>query len=678
MKTAIQIFLKQTLRGKKRLILNSVLLFAVTAFFVVSLNLYYNSTRNLLAVENAYTMLATVEFYGNVDAKGNLVSVSDPTYVGNRRITVTPGKYDLSSLLELDMVSSYDLRPRFCAYIPGQEAILNFSQKEVSEDSTFVAGENEKVLISRHNIIRFVVKEAQPIEVNLERDEEDEMFQSPMAETAVKVQVTYSARELLHYPELIKFQFSPTVASQSKGYTDEIRKLNRTEDIDKLILYPGEEYILSFFGYLSYEHDLDTGEFICVQNYDAQGADGLGLRPTENLYDTPEYEYQYNKNGEVIKNLTTEADTQPYFIQRWEDVQTDSVQAAYWEAVAEGTKYTGQSYWVTLTDDIETIPAWYAGGMYLHEGRMISAEEYKTGARVCMVSAQMAALQGWSVGDTLDMNLFSYARYVSRTDMTRLGMAQYTKNTDGFFDQGTYTIVGIFGQQEITNTQGNSLETYYQPWDTIYAPTNSVQNKPDESTWLIHPSTFTIKLKNGSIDECKAAVEEMGLTEQKTGEYQLKFSYFDQGYDKIKPGLDEMHRNAKLLLGLSAALLAVTMVLTAFLFSRQHKHSAGILRMLGGSKGQAFIAIFTCAAAVVATGGVVGAILGGVLTQNVGASTMGDAAASAAVELATGASPVLTTVSGVGCMVLFLLLTAIFTATYITKEPRALLPEDKE
>lgn len=99
--------------------------------------------------------------------------------------------------------------------------------------------------------------------------------------------------------------------------------------------------------------------------------------------------------------------------------------------------------------------------------------------------------------------------------------------------------------------------------------------------------------------------------------------------------------------------------------------------MLGGSKGQAFTAILTCAAAVVLVGGAIGAIVGGVLTQSVGASILGDAAASAKVALSTGASPVLTTLSGMGCVVLFLLLTALFTATYIGKEPRALLPEDK-
>ena len=138
-----------------------------------------------------------------------------------------------------------------------------------------------------------------------------------------------------------------------------------------------------------------------------------------------------------------------------------------------------------------------------------------------------------------------------------------------------------------------------------------------------------------------------------------------------------MNRNAVLLLTLSSLLLVVTMVLMAFLFSQQHKHSAGILRMLGGNKKQTFTAILSCAAAVVAAGGIVGTILGGALTQRVGASILGDAAESAKVALSTGASPALTALTGVGCMALFLALTAIFIGTYIGKEPRQLLPKDQ-
>ena len=76
-------------------------------------------------------------------------------------------------------------------------------------------------------------------------------------------------------------------------------------------------------------------------------------------------------------------------------------------------------------------------------------------------------------------------------------------------------------------------------------------------------------------------------------------------------------------------------------------------------------------------GGIAGALLGGALTQSVGASILGDAAESAKVALSTGASPALTALTGVGCMALFLALTAIFTGTYMGKEPQALLPKDQ-
>jgi ABC-type antimicrobial peptide transport system permease subunit len=325
---------------------------------------------------------------------------------------------------------------------------------------------------------------------------------------------------------------------------------------------------------------------------------------------------------------------------------------------------------------MESIPAWRAGGMYLNEGRMITAEEYASGARVCMIPASMADYQGWTVGDTLEMNLYTFDSYQDDEGDQYLYGPWYGKNNDGFFDKGTYTIVGIYGQRDVSAPAGVAPEVFYQPGNTIYAPTTSAQNLPSQEEWPLQPSLLTIRLKNGTMAKYLKDMETLGLTDENDGEYTIKFYVDDQGYSKVESSLKEMNRNAKLLLGLSAALLAVTMVLTAFLFSRQHKHSVGILRMLGGSKGQAFTAILACAAVVVAAGGVVGTVLGGVLTQSVGASILGDAE-TAAVELATGASPVLTALTGVGSIALFLVLTAIFAATYINKEPRALLPEDK-
>ena len=60
MPTNIKIFLRQLWRSKKRLILNIVLLTAATAFFIMSLNLYHNSTANLRQVEETYSTMVRV------------------------------------------------------------------------------------------------------------------------------------------------------------------------------------------------------------------------------------------------------------------------------------------------------------------------------------------------------------------------------------------------------------------------------------------------------------------------------------------------------------------------------------------------------------------------------------------------------------------------------------------
>ncbi len=668
MKTAIQIFLKQTRRSTKRLVLQLVLLCCMTAFFAVSLNLYSNSIRNLRSVEDAYTTIATMEIYGDVNQAGELVHPGDEACVGRHLLSVED--YDLSPLLALDSVKRIDLRTRVGAYIPGHTFAI--SLRDFVPIDVYDVPEEWLGLSETGNVIRFVLNSDQPVTIPLDPGS------APYY--TLPLRIIETSNPLLHYPDT----FSISVTNFDDADAEEIRRLNRSDCADRITLYPDVEYVMAVSGGSVWTKDPETGVYTWltddppyVTSYSHY--DGIGLRLPGFDYGK-RYQASYSKSsGYSVRLPYSGGETEPFPLQRYEDIKDDPTWAEYTQAA----EYDAHAFNVTLTENIALMPAWSQGGMYLQEGRMITDEEYTRGANVCMVSAQMAAYQGWQIGDTLDLHLYACNGFYDRisvksnnwsSDPNRMKTASYLSDCGGFFEEDTYEIVGIFGQREFTDFGNTAPQVFFAPWNVIYIPAKAAPNAPEGP---IQPSLITIKLQNGSIDEFKKAVEELGLTEQKTGEYELKFSYFDQGYEKIQPGLIEMHRNAKLLLSLSSALLLVTMILMAFLFTQQHKHSAGILRMLGGSKRQAFIAILTCAAAVVLVGGILGAVLGGVLTQSVGASTLGDAAESAKVALSTGASPVLTALSGLGCMVLFLLLTAVFTATYIDKEPRQLLPEDK-
>ena len=678
MKTAIQIFLLQTRRGTKRLALQLVLLCTVTAFFVVSLNLYQNSVLNLQAVEDTYSTIATMEIYGDVNVEGDLVLPSAADRVG--RFLLTRYGYDLSPLLELPMVQNIDLRYRCAAYIPGEIPLIEYAKESYPNPDTLAINglqEYDVRLGYPYTMFRFQIKGDQPVEVDLTK----ESSRPGYAAAVLDVTVISSVYPQMQYEEKIGFFIQLMNDERTAQYGDDIRRLNRTGDTHKLIFYPGVEYVVegAFNVNAWYRYDAEADRLVTVEHAYKKHGDFAYMNMVFSLSGLncayTSIDLRYRNSGEYYQYQY--ASDAPYQIQRWEDVQNDPEEAAYWDALWNANLYSASSFAVTLTDDITDIPAWYVGQMYLSEGRAITKEEYASGAKVCMISARLAEKQGWQVGDKLDLHLYQRERFQNETGTTITGGIFASIHNGEFFDESEYEIVGIYGDREFAIDSDAAPEVFAHPWNAIYIPEKSAPHAPALEDRPIQASLLTIELQNGTVKEFQAAVEKLGLTEQKSGQYQLKFSYFDQGYDKIKGGLVEMNRNAVLLLALSLILLLVTMILMAFLFSRQHKHSAGILRMLGGSKQQAFIAIFTCAAVVVAAGGAIGTILGGGLTAIVGASTLGDAAASAAVELATGASPMLTVLSGLGCVALFLLLTAIFTATYINKEPRALLPEDK-
>ena len=662
MKTAIQIFLKQTRRGTKRLVLQLALLCAAVVFFVVSLNLYANSMRNLQTVEDSYATIATVEFYGNINRQGELVDADAPNSLGLRLVGAKD--YDLSPLLNLDCVTGCDLRQRCAAYIPGEQHV-----KLVGTESTPGVPPGVVEFFDCRDVIRFMLDSDAPVEIPLMVVADD--APSDYISIVLPIRLLGQTVTWLEYPNEITLQIPVIFEKQWPALVDDIRRLNRSDRTDAIVLQPDVEYVMMGItsGYFQWNPATETYTWYCDTVESTQNIGKMPFILNTGLYGQAG-RIAYHSMGASV-DIDRAPVGNPYGLQRYEDVAED----AQWNELVQCLKYSNCAFPVTLTNNIQRIPAWYKGGMYLQEGRMITKEEYASGAKVCMISAQMAEYQGWQVGDVLDMKYFEFSGYVERSDANYpLTSPWYYRGLEGFFHTGEYEIVGIFGQREVTDLGGAAEEVFYNPWNTIYVPTNSVENAPDEP---VQASTLTLYLQNGSIPVFQAAVEALGLTEQKTGEYQLKFSYFDQGYDKIQSGLVEMNKNARLLLGLSAVLLAVTMILMAFLFSRQHKHSAGILRLLGGSRGQAFSAILVCAAAVAAVGGILGTILGGVLTQSVGASILGDTAESAVVALHTGASPALTALSGLGCILLFLALTAVFTATYIGKEPRQLLPESK-
>ncbi len=691
MNISVKIFFRQMLRSKVRLLLNVALIAAATAFFVMSINLYQNSRDNLRAVDGSYTTIGMVAFYGDVDRYGNLVSPNSADYMGNHLLSVND--FDLTQIIHRDEVLDYDLRFRCAAYIPDTLAIT------LDENSASSAPEYKYNIRSGRQIIRFTLQGDQPVYIPFAqtgREDHDDLYRK------IKINIIDQAVDQIAYlTDYIDLGFASNYQSFAAHYEDQVKRLNRSEDTSGVTLYPGVEYIMGVsVGENGYRRDDATGVYDLSNShlFGDQYKIWTTMTALRNYYDQV-YQILYSKvdmyaGGELMDPNKI----QPFYIQRYEDVQANPEEAAHWQKLEDCVKYSTSSFSTIFTDDITAIPAWYYGGMYLNDGRMITAEEYESGAKVCMISGQLASLHNWKVGDKLDLNFYQYNGHYDVVEpneqMKALGLPMYSLSHDGFFDRGEYEIVGIYGQQAVASMGDETNALFYQPWDAIYLPTNSVANAPAKEDWPIQPSLLSLTLKNGSIDSFQNAMEELGYTDETEGEYTLRLTFDDQGYGHVGNGLKKMNSTARLLMVLSGIVLAVTLLLTAFFFAQQHKQNVGILRMLGGRKAQALAGILICALVVGLVGALIGGLSGGAIGESVAEKIMKDAAAQLAadrelsdyvmltskvvqVDISIGTNSAIAVLSGAGVLLLFMLLTGFFVALYIGKKTRDLLPRDQ-
>ncbi len=683
MSTSIRIFSRQLLRSKKRLILNIVLLTAATAFFIMSLNLYHNSTANLQRVEETYSTLATVTFFGDMNRKGELTDPGAEDYLGYG--IMLPKDYDLTPLLAPDYVKGYSRNIRCEAYIPGTPAITTILSEEISEAEikVYKRDPNAIYLNSDQLMFRFTIDGDEPIRTPVK--ETDTSYEVAVN---LKVNITDSTLDNLsskHNIRLVIFSMEE----------EDIKRLNRSEDTDYLTFYPGVEYLYAGGHYVYFSKDPESGELTFEVSYMSVGSMENGGQFT--VYErTPDYlrdyDVAYFNAGSPYYDSEWKDEALPFMLQRWEDLQSDAATAEYYDTLWKATEYHNYGFSVTLTDNIASLPAWHLNGMYLNKGRLITQEEYESGAKVCMITGQMADRQGWKVGDKLDMHLFSNLEYISDTGTEYLDYPGYNYTTKDFFDTGTYEIVGILGQREILGASDETPDPFYQPWNTIYIPAASAPHAPAAELQPLQPSLLSIWLENGTMDAYLKAMDALGVTQKTEGEYMLEIHCYDQGYSIVQPGLVRMKSSAQLMLILSLVLLLTTLVLVAYFFAQHQKTSAGILRMLGGTKQQAFAGILVCALLVVVIGAVLGGFSGGYLSEEVGKQVLAsDAARQEALKefstelvnsrnaisggISAGADWLVTGLGALGIICSFLLLLGLFAGGYLKAEPRELLAQ---
>ena len=250
---------------------------------------------------------------------------------------------------------------------------------------------------------------------------------------------------------------------------------------------------------------------------------------------------------------------------------------AEWREVIETIEINEHAFPVIGVDKLGYIADFAREDARIVEGRDFTAKELEDGANVCVISETLAAMNGISVGDTIDLNYYVYDWSVEYQWYINEGIgiiepsAYFYTNTTELKETETYKVVGLY--RDSSEWSYVSGDVYSFTPNTIFVPYSSVTGSMDYSNQGLFR---TYVLKNGAIDEFQTEVARSG--------FDGLFVYYDQGYEVISQNLfayDEVAKQA-LAVGVSSSLVIAAIYF--ILFPLQQKHNVSIMYSLGAER----------------------------------------------------------------------------------------------
>ena len=548
--------IRQARRAPVRMLLCFALMALVCAFLTLGLNLRASTEQNLKDIYDSYEVIAVPSFQGYVDRRGKLTVTGD--HAGYWPCVAED--YDLTPILNASGVQSVDVRSRYGAYVSNE-------------------GFERGVAVSRPagrgftDVIRFVYLGDEPM--TLQVIDQRNRFEQELY-TDLPLKVLWSAGG---YPVETAYPESVPVGLVVG---------------DSVTLEPGKEYIATVCGSKYRVGDTTARVEVRAMRFDICEH----LKEHHPYYDGGAH-WESGVYMEFRENYRAIAEYTEDF---WE-----TEQGKLFAAAAQCCYYDIRSINAVTTNDLTSALPFYKGNLSVVEGRSFTDEDYQKGNHVCIVSRELADLNHWKVGDTIDFSFFESKYMYTRASDELFPI--YDTYTEGFFDNGTYEIIGLY---DGLVTVRESTEIHYHEeigalWIDVYLPEKSVENAPPPK--LSNYNT-TIRLETLSGMQFLAEMEDSGLTKKPESGYQVTFTLYDQGISAMADGLRQMSDISILTVSLSAAASLLSIAVLAIFHLWRSKKEIACLRSLGVRKGQVLVVILAGLLVAGALGGAAGALCG--------------------------------------------------------------------
>lgn len=254
-----------------------------------------------------------------------------------------------------------------------------------------------------------------------------------------------------------------------------------------------------------------------------------------------------------------------------------------YRSLASVLKNRNNGYRVSPVTDLATLRPWQQGELKLLDGgRLFTAVEYATDAKVCVISNLLSTVAGLSVGDTIRLSL---------NDCQNL---PYSSWVETLAPEEAYTVVGIYSR------------TADHP-DTLYIP----RSKPNTAVGM----TTGYTLGQFRLDNDLAETFHQQAQSLLPAGYRL--TVYDEGYGAVAGPYKELKSLTLLFLLVCLLVVPGVLALYSYLFISRRREDALLQRALGVKSAHALRGFLAASLAVTLPAALTGLLAGRMLEGRV-------------------------------------------------------------
>ncbi len=243
-------------------------------------------------------------------------------------------------------------------------------------------------------------------------------------------------------------------------------------------------------------------------------------------------------------------------------------------------------------------------------GRNFTAEELASGAKVCVISKEVASLSGLEIGDKITLYYYdcdhshaSCGDVANGRGTVSPSPCAYCQTSEMDSAGESYEIVGIY-TREVPWAGPTSL--YNFTVNTVFVPKASVTAEMQEGEIGLF---LSLVIRNGALDDFEALAARDG--------HDGLFLTSDQGYEEIVKNLQDYATIARQAAAVGAAVYGVIMLLYLLLYPGMQSKNLKTMGSLGAGFGRKLGFMMGSSAAVLGAGTALGGLLGALLWDKV-------------------------------------------------------------